>query len=99
MLSPTFTNAFGSADNIRGTNGDLIWMASNLVREGRCPRLWSVVGNKDFGFRQVSGAVEKFRAAGCDITDLYGEGGHSFDLWDGYVESFLDWLDIPKGVN
>ena len=33
------------------------------------------------------------------MTDLYGEGGHSFDLWDKYVETFLDWLDIPKGVN
>ena len=98
-LSPTFSNAFGSADNIRRTNGDIIWLASNLVREGKCPRLWSLVGDKDFGYRQVCGAVEKFKAAGCDITDLYGDGGHSFDLWDRYVERFLDWLDIPKGVN
>ena len=27
------------------------------------------------------------------------ELGASFDLWDRYVETFLDWLDIPKGVN
>jgi len=98
-LSPSFANAFGSADRIRGTGGDLIYTAGNLVKEGRCPRLWSVVGDRDFGVKQVTGAIEKFKAAGCDITDLYGEGGHSFDLWDGYVEGFLDWLDIPKEVD
>lgn len=98
-LSPTFVNAFGNADHIRETDGDLIWMASNLVKEGKCPRLWSVVGYKDFGFKQVSGAISKFKAAGCDITDLYGEGTHSFDMWDHYVKNFLDWLNIPKGVN
>ena len=98
-LTPTFANAFGDADHIRGTDGDLIWMASALVKEGRCPRLWSLVGDKDFGFSQVTGAVSQFRNAGCDITELRDEGGHSFDLWDRYVETFLDWLDIPKGVN
>ena len=98
-LSDTFVNAFGNADHIRGTDGDLIWMASNLAKERRCPRLWSLVGDGDFGFGQVTGAVAQFRNAGCDITDLQDKGGHSFDLWDRYVETFLDWLDIPKGVN
>ena len=98
-LTPTFVNAFGNADHIRETDGDLIWMASNLVKEGKCPRLWSVVGDKDFGVKQVTGAIAKFKAVGCDMTDLYGEGGHSFDMWDHYVEAFLEWLDIPKGVN
>ncbi len=98
-LSPTFANAFGDADHIRETDGDIIWLASKLAAEGRCPRLWSLVGIRDFGYRQVLGAVKQFKEAGCDMTDLYGDGGHSFDLWDKHVETFLDWLNIPKGVN
>ena len=96
--SPTFVNAFGSADDIRGTGSDLIHTAAVLAKEGRCPRLWSLVGDRDFGFSQVCSAVEQFRKAGCPLTELRGEGGHSFNLWDQYVETFLDWLGLTKEV-
>jgi len=95
----TFSNAFGSADNIRHTKHDILWLAENLVHEGKCPRLWSVVGYDDFGYHQVCGACEKFKALGTDLTDLYDEGTHSFDLWDKYVEPFFDWLMSEKGEN
>ena len=95
----TFSNAFGSADDIRETGSDIIWLAGRLAAEGRAPRLWSVVGNHDFGVHQVEGAIVKFRAAGVEITDLYDEGVHSFDLWDRYVEPFFDWLGLEKGGN
>lgn len=94
-----FSNAFGSADAIRHTESDIIWLAEQLSREGRCPRLWSVVGDQDFGFGQVRGACEKFRAVGADLTALYEKGTHSFDLWDNCIEPFFDWLGLGKGEN
>jgi len=97
-LPPTFTNAFGSADAIRGTGHDLIYTAGELVKQGRCPRLWSMVGNQDFGVLQVKGACEKFKAVGADLTEIYDEGRHDFDLWDRYVEPFFDWLGLPLEV-
>ena len=60
------------------------------------PRLWSVVGEQDFGAGQVKGAVAKFKARGVEIDDYYDMGVHSFDLWDAYVERFFDWLKLPK---
>lgn len=93
----TFFNAFGTADDIRETESDIIYLARKLVKEGRAPRLWSVVGKHDFGVRQVECAIVKFKAAGADITALEDEGIHSFDLWDRYVEPFFDWLGLEKG--
>lgn len=95
----TFSNAFGPAEKIPHSNSDIIWLAEQLVREGKCPRLWSVVGNQDFGVKQVQGACAKFKAVGADLTELYDEGTHSFDLWDKYVEPFFDWLGLAKGGN
>lgn len=96
-LPDTFKFAFGSADNIKETAGDIIWLAGNLAKDGKCPPLWSLVGYSDFGYQQVSGACRKFKDAGAPVTDLYDEGEHSFDLWDRYVENFLDWLPLNKG--
>ena len=42
---------------------------------------------------------ETVTGAGVEITDLYDEGVHSFDLWDRYVEPFFDWLGLEKGGN
>lgn len=91
-----FFTAFGTDENICETNSDIIWLCSNLVKEGKAPRLWSLVGNGDFGFSQVKGACEKFKAAGADISEFYDEGIHSFDLWDKYIEPFFDWLGLAK---
>ena len=92
-----FKLAFGSAEEIEGTNSDIIWLAGKLKEEGKeLPRLWSLVGLQDFGAEQVKGAVAKFKAEGVEIDDLYDMGTHSFDLWDRYVEQFFDWLKLPK---
>jgi len=97
-LPATFTHAFPSADEIRGTKHDLIYTAAELTKKGLCPRLWSMVGNQDFGVLQVKGACEKMKALGVDITEVYDEGTHGFDLWDRYVEPFMDWLGLEKEV-
>ncbi len=96
VLPKDFACAFGSADRLRNTDGDLMYMAKNLVAEGRCPRMWSFVANNDFGIKQVTGAISKFKSIGCDLTDLYDEGIHSYDIWDKYIESFLAWLLNPE---
>ncbi len=92
-----FANAFGTAEEIRGTCSDLIWMTEENVRKGiRMPRFWSVCGRQDFGYAQCAGAKEKFEKAGMDITWLEGEGGHDFDFWDPLIPVFLDWLPLGK---
>lgn len=96
-LPEAFKLAFGSAELIKDTNGDLIWLAAKLAKEGKCPPLWSVCGYQDFGYKQVTKSVAKLKAAGVNVTDLYDEGVHSFDLWDRYTEAFLDWLPLKGG--
>ena len=92
-----FQNAFGEAADIAGTRHDIIDLAGKLVVEGKqVPRLWSMVGEQDFGVNQVRGAIQKFRERGVEIDDFYDMGIHSFDLWDQYVERFFDWLGLPK---
>lgn len=93
----TFRLAFGGAEAIEGTESDIIDLAAKLHEKGALsPRLWSVVGEQDFGAGQVKGAVAKFKARGVEIDDYYDMGVHSFDLWDAYVERFFDWLKLPK---
>ena len=76
---------------------DVIDLASKLKKEGKLmPRLWSVVGYNDFGYPQVKGAMEKFKAADVEVTALYDEGRHGFDMWDGYIERFFDWLGLER---
>ena len=93
----TFRLAFGSAEAIEGTESDIIDLAAKLHDGGgQMPRLWSVVGEQDFGVNQVRGAAAKFKARGVPIDDFYDMGVHSFDLWDRYIERFFDWLKLPK---
>lgn len=92
-----FRMAFGEAEDIAGTKHDIIDLAGKLRRDGKTlPRLWSLVGEQDFGVNQVRSAVRKFRENGVEIDDFYDMGVHSFDLWDRYVEPFFDWLRLPK---
>ena len=93
----TFRLAFGSAEAIEGTESDIIDLAGCLHESGaQMPRLWSVVGEQDFGAGQVKGAVAKFKARGVALDDFYDMGVHSFDLWDAYIERFFDWLGLAK---
>ena len=93
----SFKLAFGSAEESEGTESDIIDLAGKRVAAGeRMPRLWSLVGEQDFGVNQVRGAIAKFKARGVEIDDFYDMGVHSFDLWDRYVEPFFDWLRLPK---
>jgi putative tributyrin esterase len=94
----TFRNAFGTYEDIKDTNSDLIYRVGQLKAAGiEQPKLWSLCGRQDFGYQQVVGANRKLKEAGADVTEVYGEGAHGFDMWDNYVVPFLDWLEIPKG--
>jgi putative tributyrin esterase len=94
----TFRNAFGSYDDIKDTNSDLIYKVGQHKAAGvDLPKFWSLCGRQDFGYQQVVGANRKLKEAGADVTEVYGEGAHGFDMWDNYIVPFLDWLPIPKG--
>lgn len=92
-----FAHAFGSAEKLENTNNDLVYMIKENLKNGvDMPKFWSLCGRQDFGFNQCKGAMEKFKAAGMDITWVEDEGEHGYDLWDGYIMPFFDWLGLKK---
>lgn len=92
-----FANAFGTADDIKETESDLIWMTGENVRRGiQMPKFWSLCGRQDFGYAQCLGAKEKFEKEGMDITWVEADGSHDFAFWDPFIKVFLDWLPLGK---
>lgn len=88
-----FYHAFGSLENMKETENDVLWTAEQQLKRGvELPKLWAMIGRQDFGYRQNLNARDRLQAMGADLTFLEGEGAHSYDVWDRYLEPFFQWL-------
>jgi len=83
----------GDVTDARGTEHDLMHLASDLAKSGRVkPRLYQACGTEDF----LYGANTSFRIAiaekGFDHRYEEGPGEHSWSFWDMYIQKALAFL-------
>lgn len=92
-----FRNAFGSLEDLAGSDNDLLAAASRLAAApGPKPRLFQCCGTEDFLYRDNLTFRDHARGLGLDLTYEDEPGTHEWGYWDRKIHRFLHWLQLPK---
>ena len=97
------TNAGASRRHLPAGDDLLGLIDASTARE--LPDLWIGCGRDDELLGHTQRFVAAARAHGITHTAVLSEGGHTWDVWDDYLERFLTWLsragvsgrELPSG--
>jgi len=93
---PEMENVFGDLSKLRGSENDLLHLASELARsDGPKPRLFQWCGTEDFLYPSNVAFRDHALRLGLDLTYSEGPGDHQWKHWDEQVQRVLRWLPIP----
>ncbi len=90
--------AFGDPSKMRGSEHDLLKLASDLVAgDRRRPALYQCCGTADFLYDQNQSFLRHARGVGLDVLYEEHDGfGHTWDYWDRQLRRVLGWLPIES---
>lgn len=90
-----FYDVFGTLDDFRGGDDDLVAVANRFVAAGTqpLPKVYMACGTDDFLYGINQRFFKTFEKA-LDITYEEGPGGHTWDFWDAYIQRVLAWLPL-----
>ncbi len=90
-------NIFGQAEEVAGSENDLIHMASKLKDSGKpVPKFYMWCGTEDFLYGQNIKMRDHLNSLGFDLTYEESEGDHQWKYWDAKIQDILKWLPIKK---
>ncbi|HIX15201.1 MAG TPA: esterase family protein [Candidatus Hungatella pullicola] len=85
---------FGDSLSVRGTQNDILYLAENLVKEGKeKPRLFTWCGKQDFLYENNVKTVQRMREMGYKIDSYESDGDHRWEYWDEWVKKVLEWVE------
>lgn len=99
ILSPErlFSDIFGPADQVEGSENDLFKAAELLIRSDRPrPRLYMWCGTEDFLYDQNTHMRDHLKALNYDLTYEESPGNHNWACWDEKIQSVLAWLPLSR---
>jgi S-formylglutathione hydrolase FrmB len=88
------TNVFGDLDQLRGSDHDLLALASRVAAGEPRPRLFAWCGTDDFLYEQNQNFRRHCAELGLALDYSEGPGGHTWDMWDAQIVEVLRWLDL-----
>ena len=92
-----FTDIFGPADKIKGSDNDLFAVAERLAAHpDKMPRLYMWCGTEDFLYQSNVRMRDHLRALNYDLTYEESPGDHQWKYWDEKIQTVLAWLPIAK---
>lgn len=89
---PVFINAFGPLRGIRGTENDLLHLASQLKDKAKRPRLYMWCGTEDFLIQGNRTLRDHLMALDYDLVYEESPGDHQWSYWDEKIQDVLRWL-------
>ena len=90
-------DAFGTAEDYRGSMNDLKKLAKDLVDSGkRIPRLFSCCGTEDPYYQGTVLYKEYADEIGLPLTYEIGPGGHTWEYWDEWLRRIISWVGLSK---
>ena len=93
----TFGPAYGSAEEIEGTEDDNMYMFERRMAEGvKLPKLYLAIGQDDFGYVGHTASVERLRKLGVAFDYTPDQGTHNWDYWDMHIQKVIDWLPLHR---
>lgn len=87
-----FRGIFGSAQELKGSDNDLLALAEKLKAEKKeLPRLYAWCGTEDFLYKDNLKAWRHVRELGYDLTCEESVGDHQWKYWDSKIQDVLRW--------
>jgi putative tributyrin esterase len=94
---PFWENVFGEADLVKGSDNDLLHLATKLKTSGKpIPRIFMWCGTEDFLYDQNMTMKQHLEDLNIDFTYEESPGDHTWKYWDAQIQRVLDWLPIQK---
>ncbi len=92
-----FYNIFGSAEELKNSQNDLMAAAKVLKESGKpLPKIYIWCGTEDFLYEQNQTAKKCLTELGYDVTYEESPGDHQWKYWDEKIQTVLKWLPIKK---
>lgn len=96
-LLPEAESVFGPDAEIRGTDDDLLHLASEAVGSGdTIPKLYQCCGTEDFLYPVNQSFIHHAKKIGLPVDYNEGPGDHDWGYWDQHIQDVLEWLPIEK---
>ena len=83
---------FEHPDSLAGSNADLFKLYDDCVRAGTVPKLYQACGKDDFLYTMNLSVKKIMEQKDADLVFEEGEGAHTWDFWDTYIQHALDWM-------
>ncbi len=95
-----FQGIFGTLDQLKGSENDLLTLAKRLATEKEeLPRLYAWCGTEDFLYQDNIKIWEYVKKLGYDLTCEESAGDHQWKYWDKKIQDVLCWwLEIKKDL-
>ncbi|GFI44878.1 carbohydrate acetyl esterase/feruloyl esterase [Lachnospiraceae bacterium] len=90
--APIFAGIFGSLEQLKGSENDLMALAGKLAAEKKeLPRLYAWCGKEDFLYQGNLTAWEHVKKLGYDLYCEESAGDHQWQYWDAKIQDVLRW--------
>ncbi len=90
-MVPIFNGIFGSAQQLEGSDNDLLKLADDLASAQQRPRLYAWCGTEDFLYQGNLKAWDHIKKLGYDLTCEQSTGDHQWKYWDEKIQDVLRW--------
>jgi len=92
---PELENVFGDLAALRGSDNDLLALATRLAAsDGPTPLLWQWCGTDDFLYPANLAFRDRAQSLGLPLTYTDGPGDHQWKHWDAQIQRVLAWLPL-----
>lgn len=91
-----WNSLFGSAEELQGSDDDLLALAEKASKCDLPLSLYACCGTEDFLYEDNCHAVAFMKALGLNLTFEEGNGGHTWEFWDHWIQRILKWLPIDR---
>ena len=91
-LRQRFASIFGSEEDLKGSDNEIMALAARLAAGGgKLPRLYAWCGTEDFLYDGNLLVWEHMKKLGYDLTCEQSEGDHQWKYWERKVKDVLRW--------
>ena len=87
-------SVFGDLDSLRGSSHDLLYLAEQVARRKRQPKLFQCCGSEDFLYVANTTFRKHAKKLGLDLHYEEGPGAHEWGYWDENIQRVLAWLPL-----
>ncbi len=87
-------SVFGDLDSLRGSSHDLLYLAEQVARRKRQPKLFQCCGSEDFLYVANTTFRKHAKKLGLDLHYEDGPGAHEWGYWDENIQRVLAWLPL-----